>query len=371
MSALFASDAAVIVLLGALVGASCAILGVFLVLRRVSMLTDAISHSILLGIVGFFFITEDVGSPLLLVGATLAGLLTVGLTEALSRTRLVKEDAAIGLVFPALFALAVLLLNLYAENVHLDVHAVLLGEIIYAPYDTVAVGGLEVPRGVLIMGVIGLLDLAFISLLYKELKLSTFDAGLASALGFAPWLVHYGLLGLTSLTAVGAFDAVGAILVVAFMIIPPAAAYLLTDRLWLMLALAVLIAVASSAIGFWLARLLDVSVSGMMASVTGGFLALAVVAGPRYGVVARALARRRQGLEADQRMLVVHLHRHRADPGPEERQPIALQTHLRWSPRRAARAVEQAAARGWLRVSGNGELVVSDEGSAVARRLLP
>jgi len=284
--------AVTIMAIGALVGVAATLLGTFLVLRRESMLSDAISHSVLLGIVLAYLVTGSLDTPLHVIGAALAGLGTVALTDLLVRSRRVKQDAAIGLVFPALFAAAVLLINLYARDVHLDTDAVLLGEIAFAWLDVVEVAGLEVARSLLTMLTIAAVNLAFVLLLYKELKLATFDPALAIALGMKPALIGYALLGLVSVTAVGAFDAVGAILFVAFVIVPPAAAYLLTDRLWRMLAYGSAIAVASSVIGYLVARAYDVSVGGSMASATGGFLLLALAFGPKHGLIARALRRR-------------------------------------------------------------------------------
>ncbi len=280
-----------IVLVGALVGVAASLLGAFLVLRRESMLSDAISHSVLIGIVLAYLITGALDTPLHVVGAALAGLLTVWLTDVLVRSRRVKSDAAIGLVFPALFAVAVLLINVYARDVHLDTDAVLLGEIGFAWLDVVRVGPLEVARSLVTMLVITLVNLAFVVFLYKELKLATFDGMLATALGFRPGLVGYALLALVSVTAVGAFDAVGAILFVAFVIVPPTAAYLVTDRLWRMLVLGCVVAVGSSIGGYALAVAYDVSIGGAMASATGAFLLLALIVG-KHGIVARALRRR-------------------------------------------------------------------------------
>jgi manganese/zinc/iron transport system permease protein len=280
-----------IVLIGALVGIAASLLGAFLVLRRESMLSDAISHSVLIGIVLAYLLTGALDSPLHIVGAALAGLLTVWLTDLLVRSRRVKSDAAIGLVFPALFALAVLLINLYARDVHLDTDAVLLGEIGFAWLDVVAVGPFEVARSLVTMLVITLVNLAFVAFLYKELKLTTFDPMLATALGYRPALVGYGLLALVSVTAVGAFEAVGAILFVAFVIVPPTAAYLITDRLWRMLAIGCVVAIGSSIGGYALALAYDVSIGGAMASLTGAFLLLALIVG-KHGLVARALRRR-------------------------------------------------------------------------------
>ncbi len=280
-----------IVLVGTLVGVAASLLGTFLVLRRESMLSDAISHSVLLGIVVVYLLTGTLDTPLHVVGAALAGLATVWLTDVLVRSRRVKSDAAIGLVFPALFAVAVLLINLYARDVHLDTDAVLLGEIAFAWLDVVRVGALEVARSLVTMLVVTLVNLAFVVLLYKELKLATFDPQLAAALGLRPALLGYALLGLVSVSAVGAFDAVGAILFVAFVIVPPTAAYLLTDRLWRMLTLGCLIAVGSSLGGYAFARAYDVSIGGAMASATGVFLLLALLLG-KHGVLARAWRRR-------------------------------------------------------------------------------
>src|SRR5690606_22667139 len=228
-------------LIAAVTAVACALPGVFLVLRRMALMSDAISHAILIGIVLAFFITEDLASPLLIVGATLTGVVTVSLVELLNRTGRVREDAAIGLVFPVLFSAAVLLIARYAGNVHLDTDAVLLGELAFAPFDRFIVAGWDLgPRALYLMGGILALNVVVIGLLYKELKLVTFDAGLAAALGFAPAVVHYILMSLVSVTAVGAFEAVGSILVVALMIAPPATAYLLTDRLPVMLGLGAL-----------------------------------------------------------------------------------------------------------------------------------
>ena len=133
-----------IILIAAVVAASCALIGSFLVLRRMALMSDAISHAILFGIVLMFFVVESTTSPLLVLAATLTGLLTVALVEALTRTQLVKEDAAIGLVFPLLFSIGVILISRYAANVHLDVDAVLLGELAFAPFNRLIVAGIDI-----------------------------------------------------------------------------------------------------------------------------------------------------------------------------------------------------------------------------------
>src|SRR5690606_29479681 len=150
-------------------------------------------------------------------------------------------------------------------------------------------------------------NVVFIALFYKELKLATFDAGLAAALGFSPILIHYALMTLVSVTAVGAFDAVGSVLVVALMIAPPAAAYLLTDKLSRMLGLSALIGVVSAISGFWLARWLDANIAGSMATMTGFIFLLIFLFAPERGMVALALRRQRQRWTFAATALTIHL----------------------------------------------------------------
>src|SRR5688572_15720209 len=149
-------------LIAALVAAACALPGVFLVLRRMALMSDAISHSVLFGIVITFFIVREVNSPFLIVGAAASGVLTVWLVESLLRTGRVKEDAAIGLVFPVLFSIGVIMIALYAENVHLDVDTVLLGEVALAPLNRWTLAGLSLPAGVWVMGAVLLLNIVLL-----------------------------------------------------------------------------------------------------------------------------------------------------------------------------------------------------------------
>ncbi|NBC95533.1 MAG: metal ABC transporter permease [Deinococcus-Thermus bacterium] len=369
MAAFFSSIPAMIVLTGALVGIAASLVGTFLVLRRNAMLSDAISHSIVFGIVVVWLLTRQASGPVQILGAALAGLLTVFLTELLVSSRKVKNDAAIGLVFSVLFAAGVLLLNLYARDVHIDTHTVLLGEIGFVWLDTIAIAGVEVPQAVLWMSLVTLANAFFVGLFFKELKLATFDPQLAHALGFAPTALFYALLALTSVTAVAAFDAVGAVLFIAFVIIPPAAAYLLTDRLVVMLVIAALIAVVSSLAGYALAVRFDVSIGGMMAVMTGGFLALAFLFGPRYGLVAQGLrAWRRRWLD-ELRALVVHLYDHEDSRFQAEENVVsALEEHLRWSPAKATAVLARGRRDGLVSEDGD-HLHLTPQGRALALEL--
>lgn len=370
MAAFFDDIALMIVLTGALVGTAATLVGTFLVLRGNSMLSDAISHSIVFGIVVVWLLTRQQAGPVQIVGAALTGVLTVFLTELLVGTRRVKDDAAIGLVFPVLFSIGVLLLNLYARDVHIDQHTVLLGEIGFVWLDTVAVGPYQVPQSLLSMGAMTLVNLLFVGLFYKELKLATFDAALARALGFAPGVLFYALLMLTSATAVAAFDAVGVVLFIAFVIVPPSAAYLLTDRLWLMLVYGAAIAVLSSIAGYALAVAWNVSIGGMMAVMTGICLILAFLLGPRYGIVAQA-ARRRGRIEANEcRTLAVHLYNHEGGPNQgEENVAGALRQHLRWTDAKAHQVLARSIEQGLIVREGE-TLLLTPRGRMTAREIL-
>ena len=355
-------------LIAVLTAVACALPGVFLVLRRVALMSDAISHAILPGLVLAFFVTEDLGSPLLIVAAAATGVLTVVLIEALARTGRVKEDAAIGLVFPLLFSVGVILIARFAGDVHLDVDAVLLGELAFAPFNRFAVGGTDLgPRAAWVMGPILLLNVAFLAVFFKELKLSTFDAGLAAALGFAPTALHYGLMALVSVTAVGAFDAVGSILVVALMIAPPATAYLLTDRLTVMLGLSAAVGAACAVAGYWAAHALDSSIAGAMATMCGIAFALAFAFAPERGLVAQVRRRRARRRAFAQKMLAVHLLHH--EDTPEEARECRiphLQEHLRWTPDFARQAVQAAVRDGYIQRQAD-HLSLTDRGRGYAQ----
>jgi manganese/zinc/iron transport system permease protein len=358
-------------LIAAVVAAACALPGAFLVLRRMALISDAISHAMLLGIVVGFFLTEDLNSPLLILGATLTGLVTALLVELLHRTGLVREDAAIGLVFPALFSIGVILISRYAGSVHLDTDVVLLGELAFAPFDRVVVAGWDIgPKGLYAGSIILLINAALAALFYKELKLATFDPGLAAALGFSPAAIHYGLMGVTSLTAVGAFDSVGAILTVALFIAPAAAAYLLTDDLARMLLLSVGLGIAAALTGYWMAFLLDASIAGSMATMAGVIFGLAWCFAPERGLVAAARRRARQRWEFAQRMLAIHLLNHERQPGAEpELQVEHLWQELRWDREFATRVVSLAEDRGLI-TRQNGRLELTDRGRLLAQEAL-
>jgi manganese/zinc/iron transport system permease protein len=315
-------------LIASLVAIACAIPGTFLVLRKMALISDAISHSILPGLVIGFFITHDLGSPLLIIMAALSGVITVVLVEFIQKTKLVKEDTAIGLVFPAMFSIGVILISKNANDIHLDTDVVLLGELAFAPFDRFLLDGMDLgPKSLWTIGVILLITLSLLFAFFKELKISTFDAGLATALGFSPAVLHYGLMSVASVTTVGAFDAVGAILVVALMIAPAATAYLLTDNLKKMLLLSVFFGVFSAIAGYWLAHWLDASISGSMTTVLGFVFFLVYLFAPKRGLISVLYRNKQQQVEVSLLTFLLHLNNHTEK---KERHINHLNEHINW-----------------------------------------
>lgn len=272
------SVAFAIVLTGVLAASATALLGTVLVVRGQAMLTDAISHGIVLGIAVTYLLTGHVSGPVQLLGAGLAGFLTVIITEALTKSRKVKRDAATALVFPAFFATGILLLSLFARDAHVDAHTVLLGEIGFVWLDTVSVFGAVLPRAAVTLAVVFALNLAFVTLLRKQIVAAAFDAELATTQGLRPRLTTAMLLALTSLTAIAALDAVGVVLFVSFAIVPAITGRLLSSTFGGMLWSAVAVASAAAIGGYPLAAWADVSIGGTMAALTAVPLALALAA---------------------------------------------------------------------------------------------
>lgn len=425
-------------IIGTFIAISGALLGTFLLLRGMSLTSDAISHTVLLGIVVAFMIMTSVfnlepdsSSPWLIIGAALAGVATVVLTELIYRSGLVRQDAALGLAFPLLFAISIILVSRFVEDVHMDEDAVMVGEIgiawantnshciencqtviitvsddnaqlsrqctncrdlgisprdegaefreictncgTYSPGQAWQAGLLDeepilvfFPQSITVTAVMALLTILFVTLFYKELKLASFDEALAKALGLRPGVMHYSLMVLVSLVAVGAFDAVGSILVIAFFIIPPAAAYLLTDRLSLMLIYSAIIGSVGAFFGYDLARgtflgifeidsLLvwlnktfalnltetwDSSISASMVLMIFFFFLLSWILSPKYGLVSTMIKRANQRHRFDNQVVLGHIYNHQdmADAHIELRADT-LHEHFHWSPAKMTRVL--------------------------------
>ncbi len=288
-----------IVAAGALCAAASALLGNFLVLRRMSMLGDAISHAILPGLAAAFFLSGSRTSLPMFVGAVIVGILTALFTEWVRKVGKVDEGASMGVVFTSLFALGLVMIVQAADHVDLDPGCVLYGAIELTPLDTLSIGGFEIPRAVATLSVVFCLNAAFVIVFFKELKISSFDPALATTTGFNARLMHYLLMVLVAITAVASFETVGNILVVAMFVVPPAAAYMLTDRLAPMIGLSVILAVLSAVLGHVSAITVpawfgfgSTTTAGMMAVVTGVVLLLAITCAPRHGILVKMFRRR-------------------------------------------------------------------------------
>ena len=293
-----------IVVVGCLAAVSCALLGNFLVLRKMSMMGDAISHAVLPGLAIAFLLTEVRSSLAMFAGAAIVGVLTAVFTQWVSRFGNVDRGASMGIVFTTLFAAGLLLIVQAADHVDLDASCVLYGAIELTPLDVVWRLDLfghpiEVPRAALVLSLVLVLNLAFVVSCFKELRISSFDPELATTLGINSNLMHYLLMTLVAMTTVAAFEAVGSIIVIAMLVVPAATAHLLTDRLGLMVLMSVVLAVLSAVLGHlgalllpgWLdldPRLIDsLSTSGMMAVAAGLIFGLVMLFAPRYGIVAK------------------------------------------------------------------------------------
>lgn len=277
---------------------ACGVVGVFLVLRRLSLLGDAISHAILPGLASVFLLSGSRDPLLMLVGALVMGLLTVACSAGLKRLggARIPHDAAMGVVFTTFFATGVILISLAARDVDLDPGCVLYGLLEFVPFEMVSALGLQLPRATLWLGITLLIVVAAVAVFFKELKLLSFDAGLAATMGFSVGAIHYGLMGLITLTTVASFEAVGSVLVIAMLIAPGATAHLLTDRLRRMLWLTALIACITAVFGYLLALRLNTSVAGSIATTALAIFILTAVFAPQHGVLGKVA--RRWGLQA-------------------------------------------------------------------------
>jgi len=273
--------------------------GNFRVLRKLSLLGDAISHAVLPGLVIAFLVTSSRSSWPMFVGAVVAGLVTAGATQWIRQAGKVDEGASLGVVFTYLFALGLVLIVQAADRVDLDPGCVLYGAIETTPLDKVELWGIQLPRVIWVLSVVLLVNLLAVVLLYKELKLSSFDPALATSLGIPASLMHALLMILVAVTAVACFESVGNILVVAMLVVPPSAALLITDRMIRVILWSVVIAAVSAVFGHWLATVIPgaigyrgTSTAAMMAVASGILFFFALLFGPSQGLLWRWWRRR-------------------------------------------------------------------------------
>jgi manganese/zinc/iron transport system permease protein len=365
-----------IILVGALTNVACALVGCYLVLRRMSLMGDAISHAVLPGLVIAFLFSGSLGILPLFIGAAVVGLLTTFLTQTLHQYGRVPTDASMGVVFTSLFALGVILLKQYVTGLHFDVACVWEGSLSNAALDTFAFAGVELPRQLQTALPMVLLNLAVISIFWKELKLSSFDPALSTSMGFSATAMHYLLMALVAMTTVASFEAVGSILVVAMLIVPAASAQLLCDRLGPMMLVACLFAVLSAVVGYWFAVACaawniapgGVAPAGAMAVVAGTMYGLVVIFSPQYGIVSALVRNMQTSLRILREDLLLMLYR------LEEIDPTR-----RMRPEEAVAAVGGGSLARWaltmLRKRGrielkDGRLHMTDDGRWRAARLV-
>lgn len=289
-----------IIAIGALGALACAIPGAFLVVRRTSMLADAISHAVLPGIAVAFLLSGTRDPLWMFLGAAAAGLFVTLVSASLARFARIDSGAALGIVFTTMFALGLILIVQVADRVDLDPSCVLYGAVELAPLDSQLIAGIEVPRAVLVLGGVTLLNIVVAASFWKELKLMAFDPALAKTLGCRPQLMEAIILGMAAATCVAAFESVGSILVVAMMIIPAVAARLFSDRLAGVILGAMCIGVVGAFVGHWVATSLapalvpggrDASSAGSIAATLGALLVVGIIVAPRRGIVVRQVHR--------------------------------------------------------------------------------
>lgn len=305
-----------IVLAGILCAIASAVLGNFLVLRRLSMLGDAVSHAILPGLAVAFFVSNSRSSLPMFLGAVAVGVLTALFTEWIRSGGRVDEGASMGVVFTSLFALGLVMIVQAADRVDLDAGCVLYGAIELTPLDRITLLGLDIPRAVVVLGCVAILNVLFVIVFFKELKLSAFDPSLATSMGFSATVMHYALMVLVAITAVASFESVGNILVVAMFIVPPATAFLLTDRLGVMIWLSAILAVVGAIVGHMSAVIVpswfgfqSTSTAGMMAVMVGVLFTLALLFSPSQGLVVKWIRNRELALRILSDDIVAYLYR--------------------------------------------------------------
>ncbi|MBB3662228.1 manganese/zinc/iron transport system permease protein [Prauserella sediminis] len=284
-------DDVMIIVIAGLLSTSCAVLGGFLVLRGQALLPDAVSHAVLPGIVLIFLLTGERASLWTVVGATAFGVLCVLGSDWLRRSGVVESDAALALVFPALFSLGILGISRFASGAHIDLDSAIYGDLTFAPLRTISLFGADVPRSLVITGIATVAVVALVVALWRPLQAASFDPAFAELAGLRGRLTGQVLLVAVAGLAVVAFDSVGAILVITFFVVPASTARLLTARLGSMLVVAAGCGWIASVAGHGVAVSLDTSIPGTIGLTSGALFVLALVLAPRRGLLARWKAR--------------------------------------------------------------------------------
>lgn len=373
-----------IVVIAAFSAISCALLGVFLLLKKMSMMGDAISHAVLPGIAIGFLLTHARSGPSMLVGAALVGILTTALVEWLHRRGGVDTGAAMGVIFTILFAIGIIVIRFTADAVDLDPGCVLYGALEYAPFKRTSLLGLDLPTAAVTAGSVLLVITLFVVAFFKELKITTFDPALATTLGFRATLMHYALMSLVAVATVAAFESVGSILVIAMLIVPAAAAHLVTDRLKSMLIVAAVLALLATIAGHTLAVIVpnllgypqyDTSIAGMMSVAAGLIFLVAFLFSPRHGIVIRAIRNRHLTRDIVREDILLYLQRsaERADEAATQRpthEVIAFAHNIAGMSNRAIRAILRTMQQRGILATANGAVALTEAGRREAADLL-
>lgn len=371
-------------LLAAILAAlGCGLLGNFLLLRKQSMMGDAISHSVLPGLVIAFLIASTRSPFVMLAGATIAGVVTVVLVEFVKRFGKVEPGAAMGVVFSVLFALGVLLIEQAAvRHVDLDADCVLHGQLetlvwYSAPSNLAGLWNIDtihaVPRQVTTLAIVFLLAIGFVAVLFKELRLAAFDPALSTTLGFNSNLLHYLLMVFVAAATVASFEAVGSILVIAMLICPAATARLLTDRLRPQILVSLVVALITAVGGYFAASVIPgifdldaVNAAGMMTVLAGVILTIAILFSPSHGVFARVIRRSRLANQVATDDLIGAIYR------LHEQGQKHITTHQLSEQLRSLHpdASLKRASRSGLITLNNGHVYLSEQGEQAARELI-
>lgn len=250
-------------------GLACSVIGSILIVNRMALIADAMSHSVLLGIVIVYLILGQVNNFIMLLGASLFGLLSIFFIEKLSDTKnLTKADTS-GIIYPLFFSIAVILINIFAKNVHIDTDMIIMGEVVFSSLDTINLFGIKIARSFFSNAFSLSLNLIYVIVFNRQIKLTAFDKEQAKLFGVnVKWIMTM-LLFLTAFTSVSAFNSVGAILVISMLIVPSATALLFSKELNKMMVSSGVITVFNVTMGYILAIMFNVSISAMVASING------------------------------------------------------------------------------------------------------
>lgn len=308
-----------LLLIAVLTALVCVVPGIFLVLRGVSLMSDAMSHALLLGIVGMFLWVRSLTSPLLLVGAGIAGFGVVLLTEWSMHQFKVHKDAAIGLFFPFFFSCAVILISLFTRDAHLDTDMVLLGDFVFAPFVRGTLFGIDWgPQALIALAIIFILSLLVLIMMHQRLTIVLFDPIFAQVTNAHPTAIYYGMMLLTSIVAVSVFSVVGSVVVVALMITPAASAWCTARSVHEMLLHAMVYSVIAAVAGYSFAAYADVSIAGSIALWSGLIFTGIVVCAPRTGMLGKLWFYGTYWLQLSSALVVQHAMPRRGNFNPQQ-----------------------------------------------------